>query len=78
MVIKSIGIQPCNEDGETKFGLIDIDPQKLYQLRQKIYYRQNSRIQTSSHSYFIKKWSASFIYLSEKICRCSSLKIFSK
>ena len=23
---KSIGIQPCNEDGETKFGLIDIDP----------------------------------------------------
>ena len=23
---KSIGIQPCNEEGETKFGLIDIDP----------------------------------------------------
>ena len=23
---KSIGIQPCNEAGETKFGLIDIDP----------------------------------------------------
>ena len=23
---KSIGIQPCNEGGETKFGLIDIDP----------------------------------------------------
>ena len=26
MATKSIGIQPCNEEGETKFGLIDIDP----------------------------------------------------
>jgi hypothetical protein len=24
--IKSIGMQPCNEDGETKYGIIDIDP----------------------------------------------------
>ena len=24
--VKSIGMQPCNEEGETKFGIIDIDP----------------------------------------------------
>ena len=24
--VKSIGMQPCNEEGETKYGIIDIDP----------------------------------------------------
>ena len=52
---KSIGIQPCNEEGETKFGLIDIDPGNYEHFRQKIYYRQNSRIQTTSHTYSIQK-----------------------
>ena len=33
--IKSIGIQPCNEEGETKFGLIDIDPKNYINFDRK-------------------------------------------
>ena len=34
--IKSIGMQPCNEEGETKFGLIDIDPKNYINFDRKV------------------------------------------
>ena len=76
--IKSIGMQPCNEEGETKFGLIDIDPSNYEHFDKKFIIDKIQEYKLPLIPILSKKWIDSFIYLYEEVCRCSYIKIFFK
>ena len=72
MVTKSIGIQPCNEDGETKFGLIDIDPGNYEHFDKKFIIDKIQEYKLPLIPILSKSKGTSSIHLYEKVCRCSN------
>jgi len=74
--IKSIGMQPCNEEGETKYGIIDIDPKNYDHFDKKFIIDKIQEYRLPLIPILSKSGSIHLYIFMEKFVEAAALKSF--